>query len=196
TANCTENGFLRKAILSLKPGEQLKMQWLQLWRSVHNYRDDDSSWSNKYKRIIFCDNGTSQYKSDFIHTSRIPGKLKGRRRQIDGPEYGLLHFQFVNWENLEIKQAWYRHLERIRLPNKPAGEIMKKYAPSEDETGLVVKPSPREWFAGYSFFDETLFGEADEWRRQQMRDWTNAYGSRYFSGLRASSGGSCGTGKR
>lgn len=182
TANCLTGNFLRARIVALKAGEQLALHWIQLWRSVGEFRDDQSVWSNKYKRCIFCDDGKAVYQSDFIHTSRIP-KMKGKRFDLKGSNVGLLHFQFVNWSNLELKQRWYRWLERVRQPEKSIEDINQKYAASVDESALGLCDSHSVWFDQYDFFDASVFDLADSWRLSQMEDWRQEFGIEYFEGL-------------
>jgi len=182
TANFLDGDALRKRILSLKPREQLSLRWIHLWRSVDQYRTDAPVWSERYKRCIFCDDGRAEYQSKFIHTSRIP-KMKGKRIKIDDKNFGLLHFQFVNWENLELKQRWYRWLEKVRDPDKSVEAINNKYANSVDESGLLLADTPASWFDGYTFFDRAVFDIPDNWRVVQMREWQQQYGEEYFDGL-------------
>jgi len=182
TANCLEGSILKKRILSLKPREQLALRWIHLWRSVDQYRVDAPVWSERYKRCIFCDDGKSEYRSKFIHTSRIP-RMKGKRIKLHADDIGLLHFQFVNWSNLELKQRWYRWLERVRDPEKSIEAINQKYATSVDESGLQLAETPEPWFEGYSFFDKAIFDIPDNWRVVQMREWQQEFGEKYFEGL-------------
>lgn len=182
TANFLDGDALRTRILSLKPREQLSLRWIHLWRSVDHYRIDAPVWSERYKRCIFCDDGSSEYQSKFIHTSRIP-KMKGKRIKIEDSDLGLLHFQFVNWSNLELKQRWYRWLEKVRDPEKTVAAINNKYANSVDESGLVLADTPAAWFDGYTFFDRAVFDIPDNWRLVQMREWQQQYGEDYFDGL-------------
>jgi glycosyltransferase involved in cell wall biosynthesis len=183
TANCLDGSVLRKRILSLKPREQLALRWIHLWRSVDQYRVDAPVWSERYKRCIFCDDGRSEYQSKFIHTSRIP-RMKGKRFKLHDEDMGLLHFQFVNWSNLELKQRWYRWLERVRDPEKTVEAINRKYATSVDESGLMLSETPEYWFEGYPFFDKAIFDIPDNWRLVQMREWQKEFGESYFDGLK------------
>lgn len=182
TANCLEGDFLKNMIRSLKPREQLALRWLHLWRGVDQYRVDAPAWSDRYKRCIFCDDGKAQYKSRFIHTSRIP-VMKGKRIKLHREDMGLLHFQFVNWSNLELKQRWYRWLERVRDPEKTIEAINRKYATSVDEDGLKLSGVPKSWFEGYTFFDSTIFDIPDSWRLVQMGEWQKEFGENFFDGL-------------
>jgi glycosyltransferase involved in cell wall biosynthesis/predicted O-methyltransferase YrrM len=182
TANCQDQQMLRRLILSLPPGEQLAMTWIQLWRSLDYYRHDTSVWTNNVKSIAFRDDGRCSYESEFIHTARVPTNLAGARVALPGYEFGLLHFQFVNWRNLLIKQAWYRCLERIRDPQKPAGTINALYAPSQDESALGLKPALRSWFT-YPFFDPAVADAPDLWRKTQIEAWLDQYGLDFFKSL-------------
>lgn len=181
TGNCLEGGMLREKILSLRPGDQLALHWIQVWRDTEHYRVDGTRWANRYKRCIFCDDGTSRYASEFIHTSRVP-KTKGRRTDFKG-SHGLLHFQFANWDNLMLKHQWYCWLERVRTPEKPIEEIRERYAKSIDEAGLQRNRIPAEWLAAYLFFDPAAFHEPDQWRIEQINQWKEEYGEAYFDGL-------------
>ncbi|MHB8057203.1 MAG: FkbM family methyltransferase [Desulfuromonadaceae bacterium] len=183
TANLLSSPGLRDAILQLQPGDRLALNWIQLWRSIEQYRFDQSVWTWNYKDIIFCDDGRCSYSSEFIHTPRVPGSLSGNRYTIEGYEAGLLHFQFVNWRNLLVKQAWYRCLEHNRESEKPVTEINERYAPSKDESGLGLAPSPAAWFSGYPFFDRTVYDRPDEWREEQILGWFRQYGREHFAGL-------------
>jgi glycosyltransferase involved in cell wall biosynthesis len=180
TSNLLIDNKLRNAILNLKPNEALAVTWIQLWRSVDFYRYDDSIWTNQVKPFIFCDNGTCSYNSDFIHTYRIPLNSPQIHR-LATYDFGLLHFQFVNWDNLLLKQAWYRCLERVRTPKKSIQSINSLYAPSKDEIGLRRLPSKKEWFENYNFFDVSVYGKPDNWRKEQVNKWFKEYGKKYFS---------------
>ncbi len=183
TSNLLDNNHLRDRILELQPGDALALTLIQLWRGVNSYRLDSSQWSNDNRPFIFCDDKNCYYASDFIHTKRVPENLKGTTYRIEGYEYGVMHFQFVNWENLLIKQAWYRCLEHIRQPQKPINEINRRYAPSKDETGIHLEPSPSNWFAGYPFFNPGVFNIPEKWRKKQVNEWFQIHGTEFFREL-------------
>jgi glycosyltransferase involved in cell wall biosynthesis len=183
TSNCMDNNFLRETTLSLQPGDRLAMQWIQLWRSIHRYRFDDSVWTWLSKEIIFCDDGACSYESQFIHTPRVPQNTSGRVFALPGYVHGLLHFQFVNWRNLLLKQAWYRCLERVRDPSKSAEAINQLYKPSSDEKGIRLRRAPNFWLSGYEFFDETAYNEPYLWRETQMLGWFEELGRDFFKDL-------------
>jgi predicted O-methyltransferase YrrM/ubiquinone/menaquinone biosynthesis C-methylase UbiE len=183
TSNCAEEGFLRRLILSLLPGDQIAVNWIQLWRDVHQYRHDNSVWTWNYKGVIFCDDGQCAHSSEFVHTPRVPANLSGQCYRLPGYVHGLMHFQFVNWRNLLVKQAWYRCLERVRDPEKTAAAINGRYAPSKDETDLGLHSAPAAWLAGYPFFDVAIVDDPEWWREKQIRQWFEQYGKAHFKEL-------------
>ncbi len=183
TANCLDGDYLRQTLLSLSPGDTLEVPYFELWRSVRQYRDDDSMWSNKSRVIAFADDGQSQYEDKFIHLQRVPSGLAGQSRRLADREHGLMHFQFVNWRNLLVKQAWYRCLEHVNDPSKPIEVINALYAPTKDETGLRLSDVPDVWVQGYPFLDPRRLQEADSWRERQVLAWFERFGVAYFEDL-------------
>lgn len=181
TGNCLDNNFLRNAILSLQPGDVLIMNWIQLWKSVDFYRFDDSVWTYNYKPIIFADNPNAFYSSEFLHTARIPWNLGGKYYRIDGYTYGLMHFQFVNFDNVIIKHCWYRCLERIRT--KKTGQEINAIYDWFKPQNIHLEPAPREWFDNYYFFDRSIFDKEEKWRKAQIKEWIAQYGADFFSDL-------------
>lgn len=183
TANCADHGFLRRLILTLRPGDYLGLNWIQLWRGIEYYRFDQSVWTWNLKAFAFCDDGHCSYQSEFIHTSRVPGNLRGRVYTIPGYAHGVLHFQFTHWRNLLVKQAWYRCMERLRDPQKPGAAINQRYAPSKEERNLGLKRVPPNWLAGYSFFDPAMLDATETWREAQVLGWFEQHGRKHFQDL-------------
>lgn len=182
TANCRERNRLRRIILSLMPGDGLCVHWYNLWRDPYHYRSDNCLWTTIWGDCIFCDDGKASYTKEFLHTPRTPENLVGNRYQLP-KKMGILHFQFVNWRNLLIKQAWYRCLERIRLPAKRSADINERYAPSKDERKIQVSAILPEWYDGYYFFDDTIFEQLEQWREKQILQWFEEHGKDYFADL-------------
>jgi glycosyltransferase involved in cell wall biosynthesis len=183
TANCLEKDLLRNLILTLEPGDKLCFVWIQLWRSVKEYRFDDSVWTWNYKDFVFCDDGKCSYVSDFLNTPRTPRDLNGNVRFVKGYDYGVLHFQFVNWRNLLVKQAWYRCLEHIRNPAKSIKEINELYGPSKDESNLRTAQAPAWWFANYTFLDLSVYQQPEGWKEKEVLSWFAQYGKNFFEEL-------------
>lgn len=183
TSNLTHNDELRNIIFTLNPGDKLVFNWLQLWRSTLKFRKDQSIWTNNLKVFVFADDGVSNYHEQEFHLLRSPQGLQGKNLVIQQDSIGVMHFQFVNWENLLIKQAWYRCLEFIKDPQKPIQEINERYAPSKDESQLGLAVAPNDWFKHYPFFSPLYFETLETWRSSQVIQWFNEKGKDYFKEL-------------
>ncbi len=182
TANCLQDNWIAKQIDALQPGDRLMLNWIHLWKSPDFYRADEG-WRYRYKDFAFCDDGQCCYSSEFIHTGRTPNNLSGKLRYTDGDNYGMLHFQFINWSNVVKKQSWYKCLERIRTPEKAIDVINQRYAFSMDTSHEQLLNVPTCWFQKYDFFDAELFDAQEQWRADQMKQWVKQYGKDYFAGL-------------
>jgi glycosyltransferase involved in cell wall biosynthesis len=187
SAPSLKDNHLRNRILQLEPGERLLLPWVQVWRSPYTYRSDSSPWAGHFGDFIFCDEPSLLYTADyFLHATRSPihaDKKSMPTVKINVPGVVILHFQFSNWRNLLIKQAWYRCLEHIRLPNKPVEEINELYGHSKNEKTLQLSPIPEQWLAGYDFYDANVFFESEVWREKQIMGWFKEYGIDYFKDL-------------
>lgn len=183
TSNFLQNDELRKTISKMEPGDKLIFQWLQLWRSTLKVRRDSSIWTNNSKIFAFADDGVSNYHAQEFHLLRNPQGLTGKNLAIQSNEMGVMHFQFVNWENLLIKQAWYRCLELVKDETKSVAEINERYAPSKDETALGLVDVPREWFSSYPFFSPCYFTQLETWRSKQVISWFDEKGLDFFKDL-------------
>ena len=179
TANCRENNILRDNILALHPGDSLLMHWIQLRKSMWQFKCNNA----ELKQFAFCDDGQARYSDHYLHVKRVPGDMNGNI--IDFGNYathGVLHFKEVDLRNLRIRQAWYQCLERIHRPQVAPKKIANHYSRLLDESNIVLADSPDYWFA-YDFFDETTCQQPDTWRKQQIEKWIHMYGNEYFKDL-------------
>jgi hypothetical protein len=180
TANCAKNNFLRKHILRLNPGDRIFMNIMHCWGSLDRYR---IYFNEKMKCFIFCDDGKSFYYPQFLHINRSPLNLAGGANlELTDDRYGLLHFGYLNWDNVLTRQTWYKCLERVRNPAKSAQEINSWYCAYQEKDAATLEVRA-EWFAGYTFFNPALFEQADLWRKDQIKDWIKHHGIEYFKGL-------------
>jgi len=205
TANCLDNDILRKVILKLDPGDILILTLIELWRSPDKFRLDKSVWSNQAGDFIFCDEKNAHYSKRFLHCSRSPNAMTRKKRNLlkmlpkeylykyqvftepnilaKNYPFGLMHFQFVNWENLKAKQAWYRCLEKIRNPRINVDRVNKKYAPSTNETNLQMWDVPTFWYDRYDAFDKKCYNKKNHTRKKDVRGWFKKYGKKFFADL-------------
>lgn len=183
SSNWVSDGRLRQTILDLRPGDTLEVPFVDLWRSIHNFRNDGRMWAGKRKVVAFADDGKCSYDSTFIHMPRVPLDLEGTCIQLHDRAFVLMHFQFAGWDNMLLKQAWYRCVERLHDPSKPAARINALYAPTKDEQNLDLKPVPTEWFADYEFLDCLGVDRVAVWREQEVLAWFKRHGTHYFADL-------------
>ncbi len=152
-------------------------RWIQLWKSISFHRVD-TVWKDNRKAAAFIDDGRADYIREITlndHTSRIPEVDK----IIDLPD-PLLHFQYVVWEQADIKQAWYKCNELIA--GRKAKAINHQYSVSLDGAHVITEPSEKEWFTDMSYEYEERPIESD-WRYKEILSWFEKYGVEYFEPL-------------
>jgi len=199
TANCAKDNWLRGQILSLKRGQVLSLRMIHLWKDLEHYRDDEHMTPRKLGIGAFMhDNGTCNMQdnknissSGFIHIGRFP-ITKNVKNINDGKHY-IIHFKFVNLEDVKIKTAWYMCLERIRLnenlslkfPNRTIQDINNSYNYYQNcfkDELVILKPMQPEWL-DYSFFKPEVFYNQHVWRKKELFSWFNKFGIDYFKEL-------------
>ena len=146
------NGNFWDKISSLKPGDSINLQWVMLWRSIYNYRDDNSVWSNNWKVFGFLDNRKFEFDTLNVindHTSRVPSSALTYINKFETPK--ILHFQFANWDRMLSKHRHYRVVELIQRGNyaKTIYDINRLYYDSKNESELQLVNTPEEWFQLY-----------------------------------------------
>jgi hypothetical protein len=171
--------YLYKNIDSISSGTLLSFQWIQLWKSLNYYRNDDF-WGNNWKPIGFLDDRKIDYnRSNIIindHTSRTPGKENTPITKMHNVP--LIHLQWVFWNRAQIKQAWYRCTELIEN-NSRAWTINKKYKTSLDNTNAKLKATPKEWILDINI--PTNLNQ--QWQFKEILQWFDQYGIKYFEPL-------------
>jgi len=136
---------------SLPVGSSVEMLWVNLWRSVKQYRSDGVQ-APAWKHIGFIDDRKTEYTNLNVindHTSRVPLLFARNSYRFEDPK--ILHYQFANWDRTQSKQVHYRMTEWLQKDKTwlNALKINLKYFPSKDERDLVLKNVPDKWMAGY-----------------------------------------------
>jgi glycosyltransferase involved in cell wall biosynthesis len=127
-ATAKNRSWLRRYILSLKPGQVLRFPMINVWGGIEQYRNDEHChpFHDQWKSIpaVFCDDGVCSYNdnvrmgpSGVIHVFRYPLSLirldPKNLRDVTNVDLGILHFKCVNLPDLIIKKVWYMCLEYI-----------------------------------------------------------------------------------
>lgn len=135
-----------------------------------------------------------EFGENLNHKQVIEAVKKCRSLSSSDPNYfnryrnsfscGVMHFQFVNWDCLLAKQAWYRCLEKIRNPNIDVDNINRVYGESKNEEGLNLREAPLHWFKNYTiFYDPNIFTKKTSWHKKQILSWLKLYGLDFFKDL-------------
>lgn len=175
----------KEALLSnMKPGNILVSPWVQIWRNISVYRDDQSVWSpatNKKPFAFLDDGGKMDYERSFVindHTSRVPNSPLASTEANLEIKIPLLHFQFANWHRTKCKQAWYRCREL--LSGFPPEQINQKYRITKDETNIQYSVVPSFWYNGLNITTDIETNDKDNWYIEEIRQMFKTHGKEHF----------------
>lgn len=210
-ATCKKDNWLRERIKELKPGQVMTFPMMNIWASIDYYRDDQycspQFWKFKALKAVFADDGICSYDCNVAwgpagidHVVREPSNLVCQEQEkysaITDINYGVLHYKFVDLEEVVIKRAWYMCLEFIRKnegvenPGQYAhnAQTINEFYAREfantfiDESQIKVSQAPARWYA-YDFFDKAYFTNLSYSRKQEILAWFEKYGIEYFYNL-------------
>lgn len=171
----------KQIMARLEPGQKLGMQWLAMWKSLEHYKDDQSVWSNNYKDFIVCDDGSISYPYQWLHVGRTPGENNDRTFLRLNLKYGgVMHYQFSDWKNFQIKQCYYRCAELVKKPGLEIA-VNQQYSITLDDPNSVVRAAPESWYSLYPKPD--LFARPRDWRWERIMLYFDEYGAEYFEKL-------------
>lgn len=171
----------RQIMSKMQPGNKLLMQWLAMWKSVDHYRDDHSVWSNNYKDFVFCDDGKLEYPNVWMHTPRTPGPTNEQTNLQLQPKFGaVMHFQFSEFSNFQIKQCFLRAAELIRLGRGHANSINQKYSITLDDPHTRVKPIENDWRVEPM---PVMTNDLNSWRKEAILTYFDQHGIEFFEQL-------------
>jgi len=144
TANCLDDKTFWSSVKALKPGQSVMLQWIMLWRSSNEYREDNSIWSNSWKHFIFRDDGISSFSDKPTSEPRMPEKFT--KSYIRYKNVKVLHYQFVDWERMLAKQRRYRIYDYLNQPTFfNALKVNQRYYFTKDERHCRLKKIMPVW---------------------------------------------------
>jgi len=171
----------RQIMSKMQPGNKLLMQWLAMWKSVDHYKHDHSVWSNNYKDFVFCDDGKVTYPNVWMHTPRTPGPTNEQTNLQLQPKFGaIMHFQFSEFDNFQMKQCFLRAAELIRLGREHAQSINQKYAITLDDPNTRVKAIEPDWYIDPM---PNMTNELNSWRKGAILAYFDEHGIEFFEPL-------------
>ena len=188
TSHILTNDFKEK-LMNLPKGSSISFQWINLWRSLLKYRDDNSVWANSWKHFGFIDDRKSNYTTLNVisdHTSRVPLATLEKNNKFDFPK--VLHFQFVDWERMLAKQRYYRVAELVQRGKGflTSIKINFKYYPTKDEGKIFLKDLPGEWIKVWlekSIKVNEIKKDYFYWQEAESKKFFKQYGTEYFKWL-------------
>lgn len=108
----------REHIDKLKPGEKLALRWVTLWKSTTEERID-GPWKENYKDVIVYDLPEYSFENKEFSEGRTEGPNGGNIVRLPSSAGVILHFQFVDFRQAQMKQAWYRCVELTQSKRGP-----------------------------------------------------------------------------
>jgi glycosyltransferase involved in cell wall biosynthesis len=172
-------GIIARFLLpQINPGQNIRMQWLSLWKSPHHFRADSSVWSNNFKDFIFADDGKAEYEYRFLHVSRTP--VSDTALTLNPVLGAVLHYQFSDWESFNIKQADYRCSELIKSPGSEFN-INNKYAITLQREDVFLAKMPESWF--WHITEPDFEEDYVDWRYNRILEYFKVHGTKYFENL-------------
>ncbi len=204
TYECAINGWLRKQLKVLKPGQAISFPMMNLWDGITHYRDDQLCNPRDWRWRIgaaWCDDKSCNYDanpaggvSKQIHVYRIPCNRSGNLPIITVVDlkHGLIHFKHTNTENIVIKKVWYMCLELINADKKGmntheknAEEVNRFYQVEfalHSQQKYILRKLPPSWLK-YRFFNAECFTKKLGTKQQEILSWFKEYGPSYFESL-------------
>ena len=107
------------------------------------------------------------YNCGILHQLRIPVSSEDSFVKLNS--IGVLHYQFLNWERMELKQMWYRMYEKVIFPKKHFITIWRMYHFDKNlpiDTSKIY-PISKDWINGYNRFGI----EITSYKKINERQW-------------------------
>jgi hypothetical protein len=176
----TENAIprIRDDIAQLRPGEVLRVPWLQLWGSLDKYRAGDNSvWSSATVPLAFHAEGCDYSRGDYDIHERVPLRLTPK--EVWPRSMGVMHLQHVNRRRLVAKQVLYMMVEVVRW-NTPPAQLTARYGKTLDEKGMNLAAVPPDWWGPEK---SAITPEAEPWQEGEVKRLLAEHGRERFSGI-------------
>ena len=131
-----------KTIMEAPIGTRFIFNWYNIQPNLNSYFIDE-------KIFAFIDDG-AEYKVGVTHQPRMPEPQD--KPYIKLNSINVLHFQFVNWERMELKHMWYRMYEKTVYPDKNTIRIWRlfHYEKNLPIDNVKVYALPKEYLSGYN----------------------------------------------
>ena len=154
------------------------------WRWANVLPDGERVWVPA-ERLYFgvVDDGR-RHSGARIHGVRVPVDPDGRR--IDFDQSVVLHLQYLDWQRMKSKQAWYQCWETLENGAKRPAALYRQYHHMDAVPSASIRPLDRDWVAGYRRAGLDLTGAprvGEAWWDREILDWMDEFGPRRFAKL-------------
>lgn len=170
----------RKTILSLKIGGKIMLPWVSLWKNQSEYICN-GFWKPVYKDFIVCDDGALCFQDKFIHEDRTPGP-NNQIIRIPSSQGAVHHFQFIDWDRNQLKQAYYRCVELINGA-RSAQRINASYKSTLLDTKIIIKKLEKNAIVNNMPNIYSIVQTASDWRYDAISRFFDKFGIEYFESL-------------
>jgi len=184
TSNILDKGAI-ESWKALPKGTSVSLEWIQLWRSIYLYRNDDSVWTNNRKYFVYVDDRDRAFdKVNVIndHTERFPFDPE---KTYTENRVSVLHFQFVCYERMLSKQNYYMVSEKV-FGDKTDSYINKKYKIAKDEGNMSLQKVDKQFYSGWEKLGISLdigINECLFWYDLEVLSMMKKQGCRFFENL-------------
>ena len=184
TANILKEPSWKNLLATLKPGQSVMLEWINLWRSPRKYRNDKSVWTKSFRYFVFKDDGKTNYTLGNVHESRVPNAFS--ENSLKYKNVKIMHFHFVLWSRMLSKQRHCRLMEKRVFPKKSFLAINARYWTTKDERSIILKDTPKFWLRPWqekgidieNFLENDLY-----WFDAEILQDFKKYGTEHFKWL-------------
>jgi hypothetical protein len=179
---------LRERLVQLEPGGSLALPWIHLWGSALTYQCGRHPWRGLAKAVAFRDAPQLSYGWAPMHVARVPAGCIDVGAGLGDGNAALLHFQFLDWQGLQVKQAWYRCQEWLALaPSERtrwrAIRLNAKYSHTLSQRQGRLCRLPEAWHLEDAALTSTGDESREPWREEQILHWMEIHGPTLFEPL-------------
>lgn len=168
----------RNIIEKLTPGQKISLPWITLWKSAAKERID-GVWKDIPKDVIVYDLLEYSFENKELSEARTQGP-NNNILKLSRDDGVILHFQFLNFKDAQIKQAWYRCIELIQSKKSPR-RINNTYSIGLDGENITTQETQKEWFNEISIPQQE--SNKGKWYVDDILRMFDAYGIKHFEPL-------------
>lgn len=184
TSNILDEGAI-ESWRALPKGTSVSLVWIQLWRSIYLYRNDDSVWTDNRKYFVYVDDRDRAFDDVNVindHTGRFPFDP---RKIYTENRVSVLHFQFVCHERMLSKQNYYMVCEKV-FGDKADSHINEKYEIAKNEDNISLQEVDKKFYSGWEELGMSFDMRINEylfWYDLEVLSMMKKYGCRFFENL-------------